>query len=77
MLESLILSNYILLLLLRSTQTILDDLASDSGISVPESRGRALAHTDRLTLLFSVWYYWPLVMGATAVVAITVRTIVM
>ena len=77
MLEALILSNYILLFLLRSTQTILDDLASYSGTAVPESQGRGLAHSDRLTLLFSVWYYWPLVMGTTAGGVIAARAIVM
>jgi hypothetical protein len=77
LLEALILSNYTLLLLLRSTQTILDDLASYSGTAVPQSQGRGLAHSDRLTLLFSMWYYWPLVMGTTAGAAIAARAIVM
>ena len=70
------LANYTLLLLLRSTQTVLDDLASYSGTAVPESRGTGLAPPDRLTLLFSVWYYWPLVMGCVAVVAIATRSII-
>ena len=69
--------NYILLLLLRSTQTILDDLVSYSGTTVPQSQGSDLAEPDALTALFSFWYYLPLVMAVTAAVLTGVRAIVM
>ena len=75
-LEALILANYCLLHLLRSTQTVLDDLSSYSSTAVPVSKGRGMANYDSLAQLFSFWYYWPLAMGATAVLVIAVRTLV-
>lgn len=75
-LEALILANYCLLHLLRSTQTVLDDLSSYSTTAVPVSRGSGLAEYDSLARLFSFWYYWPLAMGATAVLVIAARTLI-
>ena len=77
LLEALVLMNYTLLLLLRSTQTILDDLASYSGTTVPQSQGSDLAEVDSLTALFSFWYYLPLVMAVIAASLTGVRAIVM
>ena len=77
LLEALLLADYILLLLLRSTQTILDDLSTYSGTTMPQSRGSGLAEPDSLSLLFSFWYYLPLAAAVIALVAIAAITLVM
>ena len=62
-LETAILVNYIILLLLRSTQTFLDNLASYSGTSVPAERGECLEENNRLTWFFFPFFYLPVFGG--------------
>ena len=65
LIEAAVLMDYILLLLLRSTQTFLDNLSSYSGTSVPAQRGSQLAATDQLTWLFFPFFYLPVIRGSS------------
>ena len=69
LIEAGVLLNFIFLLLLRSTQTFLDNLASYSGTSVPEERGTELTATNSLTWLFFPFYYLPVFCGIAFCVA--------
>ncbi len=63
LLEAAILANYSLLLLLRSTQTFLDNLATYSGTAVPDERGTGLTETNNLTWFFFPFFYLPVIGG--------------
>lgn len=64
LIEAAVLIDYILLFLLRSTQTFLDNLSWYTGTSVPDTRASQLAETDRLTWLYFPFFYLPVVFGA-------------
>ncbi len=63
LIEVAVLVNYIFLLLLRSTQTFLDNLESYSGTSIPAERGKGLVRENDLTWFFFPFFYLPVFAG--------------
>ena len=76
LLEALVLANYILLFLLRSSQTVLDSLVSYSGTAIPESWNQSLTHRDNLTLFFSIWYYFPVIVVLSTAAVLGIKSII-
>lgn len=60
MIEMIVSANFIIILVLRSTQSIVTYLTMFPGTSIPDSRGVQLAEPDKLTDFFGAFVYFPL-----------------
>ena len=61
LIEVAVLANFIFILLLRSTQSVVSNLSKFPDVSIPGDRGAQLAQPDKLTEFFSAFFYFPLV----------------
>ena len=60
LIELAVLTNFIFILLLRSTQSVVSYLSRFPGVSIPGDRGAQLAEPDNLTKFFAAFFYFPL-----------------
>ena len=61
LIEVAVLGNFIFILLLRSTESVVSNLSKFPDVPIPKDRGSQLAQPDKLTEFFSAFYYSPLV----------------
>ena len=66
-LEAVVLLNYILLLVFRSCQAILDHLDTYTGLMVP-SNVDELPNSQKVIIFFSIFFYFPIVLGIVSII---------